>query len=195
MEPSAQTLHDFLNTMPAVLYEYLQRQDGSGEIKYMSPTSREILGHPCEYFIEDMARLWELIHPDDRTRLKTEDETTINDSFFTSEARIVWPSGEIRWVQFTSKPASKTNEGAVIWSGCIVDTTPLRRAEEEIKTLEGIVPICSHCKKIRDDKGYWQRVEQYIQARSDAEFSHGICNECSDELYGEQDWYQNLNKK
>ena len=59
----------------------------------------------------------------------------------------------------------------------------------EIKMLRGIVPICSNCKKIRDDAGYWNVLESYIQKHSDASFSHGICPECSDELYGKEDWY------
>jgi len=61
----------------------------------------------------------------------------------------------------------------------------LQSAISQIKTLRGIVPICSHCKKIRDDKGYWQMVEKYVSAHSDAEFSHGICPECIDKLYPE----------
>jgi hypothetical protein len=59
----------------------------------------------------------------------------------------------------------------------------------EIKTLRGIVPICSTCKKIRDDKGYWNQIEAYIQKYSYAKFSHGMCPECSDKLYGKEDWY------
>lgn len=64
----------------------------------------------------------------------------------------------------------------------------------EIKILRGILPICSHCKKIRDDKGYWKRIELYIQEHSETEFSHSICSECSDELYGDEDWYIDMNK-
>ena len=54
---------------------------------------------------------------------------------------------------------------------------------DEIKVLQGIIPICSHCKKIRDDKGYWKEVESYISDHSDASFTHGICPECIKELY------------
>jgi PAS domain S-box-containing protein len=54
----------------------------------------------------------------------------------------------------------------------------LQQALAEVKTLSGLVPICSHCKKIRDDSGYWTQVEAYIQARSEAKFSHGLCPEC-----------------
>lgn len=54
----------------------------------------------------------------------------------------------------------------------------LQKALSSIKTLKGLLPICSYCKKIRDDKGYWNRIEAYIQTHSEAEFSHGICQEC-----------------
>ena len=61
----------------------------------------------------------------------------------------------------------------------------LQKALDEVKTLRGIVPICANCKKIRDDKGYWNQVEMYISAHSEAEFSHGICPECVNKLYPE----------
>ncbi|MCI5211110.1 MAG: response regulator [Candidatus Electrothrix sp. ATG2] len=55
----------------------------------------------------------------------------------------------------------------------------------EIKTLQGILPICVQCKKIRNDKGYWDRVEWYMEERTDVRFSHGICPECVKKLYPE----------
>jgi len=55
----------------------------------------------------------------------------------------------------------------------------------EIQTLRGILPICSNCKKIRDDKGYWNQIEAYISDHSEAQFSHSICPECAKELYPE----------
>ncbi|MBI4773866.1 MAG: DUF3365 domain-containing protein [Deltaproteobacteria bacterium] len=61
----------------------------------------------------------------------------------------------------------------------------LEDALGEVKTLQGIIPICSGCKKIRDDEGYWQQVETYIQKHSGAQFSHGICPVCAEELYSE----------
>jgi len=57
-------------------------------------------------------------------------------------------------------------------------TSELEQALGEVKTLSGLLPICSHCKKIRDDKGYWNNVEQYIGSHTDAAFTHGICPEC-----------------
>ena len=54
----------------------------------------------------------------------------------------------------------------------------LKRALAEIKTLRGIVPICSYCKKVRNDEGYWNQVEQYVSDHTEAQFSHGICPTC-----------------
>jgi peptidoglycan hydrolase CwlO-like protein len=54
----------------------------------------------------------------------------------------------------------------------------LQKTLNEIKTLRGIVPICAHCKNIRDDKGFWSQVEVYIRNHSEADFSHGICPSC-----------------
>ncbi|MEW6234101.1 MAG: GAF domain-containing protein [Candidatus Omnitrophota bacterium] len=61
--------------------------------------------------------------------------------------------------------------------------TKLKNAFEEIKVLRGIIPICSNCKKIRDDAGYWQQVEVYISHHTEASFSHGICPDCIKKLY------------
>ena len=61
----------------------------------------------------------------------------------------------------------------------------LQGALENIRTLKGMLPICSNCKKIMDDDGYWNRIEKYITEHSDAEFSHGICPECALKLYPE----------
>ena len=59
----------------------------------------------------------------------------------------------------------------------------LLEAKDEVKVLKGILPICSSCKKIRDDQGYWSQVESYIREHSDATFSHSICPDCLKKLY------------
>lgn len=61
----------------------------------------------------------------------------------------------------------------------------LSQALAEVKALSGLLPICSNCKKIRDDGGYWNQIEAYIQARSEAQFTHGICPDCAREIYPE----------
>ena len=79
----------------------------------------------------------------------------------------------------------------------IVDITERKRTEAErekligeladalgkVKKLSGLLPICMHCKKVRDDQGYWNQFEAYIQSRSEAEFSHSICQECAPKHY------------
>lgn len=65
----------------------------------------------------------------------------------------------------------------------------LQKTLSEVKTLRGFLPICSHCKKIRDDKGYWNQIEAYIENHSEAEFSHGICQECAKIYYPDMDIY------
>ena len=61
----------------------------------------------------------------------------------------------------------------------------LKKAVSQIKTLSGFIPICSNCKKIRNDEGYWNQVENYIMEHSDASFTHGICPDCMSRLYPE----------
>jgi PAS domain S-box-containing protein len=61
----------------------------------------------------------------------------------------------------------------------------LQESLKEIKTLRGLVPICAHCKNVRDDSGFWQQVEDYFQQHTEAEFSHGICPQCFQKHYGD----------
>ncbi len=61
----------------------------------------------------------------------------------------------------------------------------LQKALDEVRTLRGILPICASCKKIRDDRGYWNQIESYIRDHSEAEFSHGLCPDCVKKLYPE----------
>ncbi|MDY0132577.1 MAG: DUF3365 domain-containing protein [Desulforegulaceae bacterium] len=71
----------------------------------------------------------------------------------------------------------------------------LQEAWSEVKTLSGLLPICSFCKKIRDDKGYWNSIESYIHKHSEAKFSHGICQECIKKHYSDYDINDNKSKK
>jgi PAS domain S-box-containing protein len=65
----------------------------------------------------------------------------------------------------------------------------LKEALENVKTLSGLLPICSYCKKIRDDEGYWNQIEIYIKDHSEAKFSHSICQECAKKHYPDLDIY------
>lgn len=68
----------------------------------------------------------------------------------------------------------------------------LQAALDKVNLLSGLLPICSHCKKVRDDEGYWQEVEVYVSHHSEADFSHGICPDCVQKFYPEV--YQELNQ-
>lgn len=66
----------------------------------------------------------------------------------------------------------------------------LNKALSKVKKLSGLLPICSHCKKIRDDKGYWTQIESYIHEHSEAEFSHSVCEECAKKYYPDMVMYE-----
>jgi YesN/AraC family two-component response regulator len=61
----------------------------------------------------------------------------------------------------------------------------LQEALDNVKKLSGLIPICSNCKKIRNDEGYWKQIEGYISEHSEARFSHGICPDCAKKIYSE----------
>ena len=63
------------------------------------------------------------------------------------------------------------------------NNTEMEAALAKVKLLSGMLPICSGCKKIRDDKGYWNQVENYVQKHSEATFTHGLCPECSNKFF------------
>ncbi len=66
----------------------------------------------------------------------------------------------------------------------------LRRALSKVRRLSGLLPICSYCKKIRDDKGYWNQLESYLHEHSEAELSHSICKECAEKYYPDLNIYK-----
>lgn len=71
----------------------------------------------------------------------------------------------------------------------------LKDALENIETLRGLMPICSKCKKIRDDQGYWNQIEDYFAKHSDVQFSHSLCEDCANELYHKHSWYKEKSSK
>lgn len=77
-------------------------------------------------------------------------------------------------------------EGTII---ILEDITSLKNALAEVKTLRGFIPICMHCKSIRDDTGFWQNVEKYVVDRSEATFSHSLCPDCAKKYYPDMDIY------
>ncbi len=66
----------------------------------------------------------------------------------------------------------------------------LQNTLKHVKQLQGILPMCANCKSIRDNKGYWNQIESYLCDHSEAILSHGLCEKCAEDLYGEATWYQ-----
>jgi PAS domain S-box-containing protein len=108
-------------------------------------------------------------------------------------------TGDRVWLLVNAEPQLNDN-GSLRHVICsFADITDRKRAEQEqrrlihelqeaitnVKTLRGLLPICSSCKKIRDDHGYWNQIETYIKTHSEANFTHGICPECMQRLYGD----------
>jgi integral membrane sensor domain MASE1 len=108
-------------------------------------------------------------------------------------------NAEGMWVRISGRAIKDENgeiKGALVVAGDITHrkeaqekmahlVEQLQQALSEIKTLRGILPICSNCKKIRNDEGYWEQIENYISSRTEADFSHGICPDCGEKLYGD----------
>jgi PAS domain S-box-containing protein len=141
---------------------------------------------------EEVGNGWvEGVHPDDRERcIATFLSAFDRRHAFEMEYRLLRQDGAYRWIFDRGVPfcAGGQFEGYI---GSCVDVTErveaqeaLRQARErELNDLRGLLPICSACKRIRDDSGYWERLETYIREHSKAEFTHGICPECLDRLY------------
>jgi DNA repair exonuclease SbcCD ATPase subunit len=87
---------------------------------------------------------------------------------------------DMQWHEATSK---LMNELIATKRDLQQKTADLQEALAQVKQLKGLLPICASCKKIRDDKGYWQSVEHYVSAHSEAQFSHDICPDCMKKLY------------
>ncbi len=156
------------------------------------------------YTKEDLSRLKTLdlyINPKDRSMFIKKIETSGFAKDFEEKLRD--KNGREMDCQITAT-VRRSVDGAINgYQGIIRDVTEIKKnqierekliadlqsALKEVKTLSGLLPICSHCKKIRDDNGYWNQIESYIHEHSEAEFSHGICQECAEKYYPDMDLY------
>ncbi|MBF0377686.1 MAG: PAS domain-containing protein [Desulfamplus sp.] len=132
------------------------------------------------------------VHPDDFERcLKIFLDNFNNRQIFEMEYRLMRFDGVYRWIFDRGVPYYEDNGDFAGYIGSCIDVTERveaqealkNRLEEELRVLRGIIPICMHCKKIRDDKGYWNKLEKFISEHSEAKFSHGICPDCIKKFY------------
>jgi hypothetical protein len=106
--------------------------------------------------------------------------------FSVPEYFFIRPGVPGAWYSFNVFPLPGGRLGVIFED--ITERKKLAAAEKEAETLRGLIPICANCKKIRDDKGFWQRVEVYLEERSSARFTHGLCQDCMKKLYGRKGW-------
>jgi PAS domain S-box-containing protein len=161
--------------------------DFNGYFKRLNPAWERTLGFTLE---ELMSRpSIDFVHPDDRERtLNKNREVRGGGQALAFENRYLCKDGSYRWFKWNAAPDSAEK---VIYS-VARDVTETKRAEEErerlvrelqsalaeVKTLREILPICSYCRKIRDDENYWHTVEAYVSRHTTTRFSHGICPTC-----------------
>lgn len=161
--------------------------DFNGHFKRLNPAWERTLGFTRE---ELMSRPFiEFVHPDDRDRtLKQNAAVRAGERALGFENRYVCKDGSYRWFHWNATPNAS---GRVIYSVArdITDSKrseverelmvrELREALAEMKSMRAILPICSSCKRIRDDEDYWHSIEHYIEMHTPTMFSHGICPSC-----------------
>ena len=127
-------------------------------------------------------------------------ETETRQSF---DLRLVKKNGHEFFAHLECLVVKNSGDNSRLIRGAVINITDRKQAEADrdklilklqetlyrVKTLSGLLPICAHCKNIRDDKGYWSQIETYIKNHSEAEFSHGICPKCAKELYPDFELY------
>lgn len=162
----------------------------------------EMLGYDPDDVDGRLDAWLELVHPDDRETVaevaRAHEAAEI--PAFEVEHRLRTAAGGWRWVHNWGRVVERDEDGRPLRAvGVHLDVTrrkqselererlirELERAAAQIRPLRGLIPICAHCKRIRDDQGCWKQLEVYIRDHSDAEFSHGLCPRCVDQLYPE----------
>ncbi len=196
--------HSLVLNIPGAVYRCAC--DENWTMQYISDFIEVISGYPSSDFIDNRVRTFNsIIHPEDsQSAGQTVLAALEQKESYEIEYRIIHADGTIRWLYEKGRGVFRDN-GEVLWlDGAIFDITDRKNAEEkrekilkelqealaEVKTLSGLLPICASCKKIRDDKGYWNQIEGYIKKHSEAEFTHGMCPECEKKLWGDQEWYK-----
>ena len=184
---AARAVHELEDRFFASSIDMLCFLDFNGYFKRLNPAWELTLGFTRK---ELMSRPFiEFVHPDDRERtLKQNAHVRGGGQALAFENRYLCKDGSYRWFRWNAAPDSAEQ---VIYS-VARDITLSKQAEDEreqlvrklqdalaeVKTLREILPICSYCRKIRDDENYWHTVEIYISRHTTTRFSHGICPSC-----------------
>jgi PAS domain S-box-containing protein len=166
----------------------------TGQINDVNPFLIDTLGYTHREFLEK--KLWEIGAFEDDQACKTAFEELKRSGYIRyDDLPLKTKDGREISVEFVSS-IYLVNHSQVIQCN-IRDITDRKKADEErerlilelrdalnkVRTLHGMLPICASCKKIRNDKGYWEQIESYLEDHSEAEFTHGICPDCARALY------------
>lgn len=198
LKKSEKKFRQISENTPAIVYQFKMSHNKSFSFPYVSERILSIMGVSAQKVMRDASNLINLVHPEDlemfveKVMISAKNLTPYHEIF-----RCVKGEKTV-WVECRATPTPMA-DGSIIWDGFFLDITERKQAEEErekliselknalseVKTLKGFIPICASCKNIRDDEGYWQQIERYIQSNSEAEFSHSICPECAKKLYPE----------
>lgn len=207
MKESEERLRLAIDAVNDGIYDYdLKRNE-----TYFSPRYYTMLGYE-PYEMPANRDTWQnLLHPDDRAKvISYVDEQIEKKKSWSLEFRLRCKDGSYKWIHGRGRVSGVDEYGNPIRrTGTHTDITQRKEAEferekliarlntalKDVKTLGGLIPICSSCKKIRDDKGYWNQLEAYFEQHSTALFSHSLCPNCMDEIYGNDDWYRELKSK
>jgi PAS domain S-box-containing protein len=162
-----------------------------GTILFQSPSITRLLGYKPEELIGNNA--FQMVHPEDMSKVTDAFLQVVQNTqaFLSLEYRFKHKDGS--WLALESTGSNQLDNELI---GAIVinsrDVTERKACQDErehlifqlkdalakIKTLTGLLPVCAWCRKIRDDDGYWKKVEDYLKEHTDASFTHGICPEC-----------------
>jgi PAS domain S-box-containing protein len=169
------------------------RADTTGECDYFNQRWLDFTGRSLE---QELGNGWaEGVHADDFQRcLGTYLEAFHSRKTFEMEYRLRRSDGVYRWIFDRGAPFFDDEGIFAGYIGSCIDITDQvtaresvqREHEHEMEKLRNLLPICSCCKKIRDDRGRWQDVDSYLFEHSDTRFSHGLCPECTKKLYPEE---------
>jgi PAS domain S-box-containing protein len=172
--------------------------DEHGYYTYASPKVKELLGYDPEEVIGKKPFDFMPLDEAERTRKLFMDIAKSRESFSRLENTNLHKDGHPVVLETSGVPIFENDGNFTGYRGIDRDITERKRVEEErenlIRTLEdslakirrlhGLLPICASCKKIRNDKGYWEQLEAYIEEHSEAEITHGFCPDCMKKLYG-----------
>ncbi len=178
-----------INSLPGIMYVF----DRSGRFLRWNKNFEEVSGHPANQ-IKKMVPL-DFIALEDRARVKRSIEKVFREGDADIEAGFITGKEEAIPYLLTGYRFIQGERNYLIGIGIdISDRIEAEKEKEElieklretlsqVKQLSGLLPICALCKKIRDDKGYWNQIESYIKKHSEANFSHGLCPDCAKKLY------------